>query len=303
MQEVRGSIPLSSTIFFGERRNMKLGVHVSIAGHIYEAVDRAAALGCNTFQIFSRNPRGWAALALSPADAEEFRRRRKVEKMAPVVVHIPYLINLCSPDDALWEKSVKAYIEDIKRADALGADYFVTHLGSPKDKGRVYGIERFSKGMAEAIRKAGPKLMILLENTAGGGSSIGSKFEDIAEIIKNVKSQTGTDIGMCLDTAHAFEAGHDDKTGKGFMSMMNNIGSTVGFGRIKVVHFNDSLSTMGSHNDRHWHIGKGKIGAEGLKRIVNHPKLKNCAFILETPKNTEKDDKANLAAVRKMRRG
>jgi deoxyribonuclease-4 len=282
---------------------MKLGVHVSIAGHIYEAVDRAAALGCNTFQIFSRNPRGWAALALSPADAEEFRRRRKVEKMAPVVVHIPYLINLCSPDDALWEKSVKAYIEDIKRADALGADYFVTHLGSPKDKGRVYGIERFSKGMAKAIRKAGPKLMILLENTAGGGSSIGSKFEDIAEIIKNVKSQTGTDIGMCLDTAHAFEAGHDDKTGKGFMSMMNNIGSSVGFGRIKVVHFNDSLSTMGSHNDRHWHIGKGKIGAEGLKRIVNHPKLKNCAFILETPKNTEKDDKANLAAVRKMRRG
>ncbi len=303
MQEVRGSIPLSSTIFFGERRNMKLGVHVSIAGHIYEAVDRAAALGCNTFQIFSRNPRGWAALALSPVDAEEFIRRRKVEKMTPVVVHIPYLINLCSPDDALWEKSVKAYIEDIKRADALGADYFVTHLGSPKDKGRVYGIERFSKGMAKAIRKAGPKLMILLENTAGGGSSIGSKFEDIAEIIKNVKSQTGTDIGMCLDTAHAFEAGHDDKTGKGFMSMMNNIGSTVGFGRIKVVHFNDSLSTMGSHNDRHWHIGKGKIGAEGLKRIVNHPKLKNCAFILETPKNTKKDDKANLAAVRKMRRG
>jgi len=282
---------------------MKLGVHVSIAGHIYEAVDRAAALGCNTFQIFSRNPRGWDALAISPADAKEFKKRRRLEKMDPVVVHIPYLLNLCSPADALWEKSVKAYIEDIKRADALGADYFVTHLGSPKDKGRDYGIERFSKGMSEAIRKARPKLMILLENTAGGGSSIGSKFEDIAEIIRKVGSRTGADIGICLDTAHAFEAGHDDRTEEGFASMMKNIGSTVGFGSIKVVHFNDSLSAMGSHNDRHWHIGKGKIGAEGLKRIINHPKLKGCAFILETPKETEKDDKVNIAAVRKMRRG
>ena len=281
---------------------MKLGVHVSIAGHIYEAVDRAAALGCNAFQIFSRNPRGWEALALVPADVEEFKRRRKDKKISPVVVHIPYLINLCSGDDALWKKSLDAYIEDIKRADALEADYFVTHLGSPKDKGRDYGVERFSKGIVEAVTGAKPKLMILLENTAGGGDSIGSKFEDIAEIIKNVKAKTGVDVGMCLDTAHTFEAGFDVGTEEGLETALKKIDSTAGLGKIKVVHFNDSLSEMGSHNDRHWHIGKGKIGAGGLKRIVTHPKLKDCAFILETPKETEDADKKNLAAVRKMRK-
>ncbi len=281
---------------------MKLGVHVSIAGHIYEAVDRAAALGCNAFQIFSRNPRGWEVLALVPADVEEFKERRKEKKISPVVVHIPYLINLCSGDDALWKKSLDAYIEDIKRADALEADYFVTHLGSPKDKGRDYGVERFSKGMVEAVTRAKPRLMILLENTAGGGDSIGSKFEDIAEIMKNAKAKTGADIGMCLDTAHTFEAGFDVGTAEGLEAALKKIDSSVGLGKIKVVHFNDSLSEMGSHNDRHWHIGKGKIGSAGMKRIINHPKLKDCAFILETPKETEDADKKNLAAVRKMRK-
>ena len=281
---------------------MKLGVHVSIAGHIYEAVDRAASLGCNTFQIFSRNPRGWEALALVPDDVEEFKKRRKEKKISPIVVHIPYLINLCSGDDALWRKSIDAYIEDIKRADMLGADYFVTHLGSPKDKGRDYGVGRFSKGMVEAITKAKPELTILLENTAGGGDSIGSKFEDIAGIMKNVKAKTNVDVGMCLDTAHTFEAGFDDKTKEGLEATLKKIDSTVGLGKIKVIHFNDSLSELGSHNDRHWHIGKGNIGAGGMKRIVNHPKLKDCAFILETPKETEDADKKNLAAVRKMRK-
>jgi len=281
---------------------MKLGVHVSIAGHIYEAVDRAVALGCNAFQMFSRNPRGWEAFALVPEDVKEFKKRRKENKILPVVVHIPYLINLCSGDDALWKRSLEAYTEDIKRADALGADYFVTHLGSPKEKGRDYGIKRFSKGMIEAILEAKPKLTILLENTAGGGDSIGSRFEDIAEIMEEVEVKTGIKIGMCLDTAHAFEAGHDDKTKEGLEKTLKNIDSTVGVDKIKVIHFNDSLSEMGSHNDRHWHIGKGKIGAEGMKRIINHPKLKDCAFILETPKETEESDKINLAAARKMRK-
>jgi len=281
---------------------MKLGVHVSIAGHIYEAVDRAAALGCNTFQIFSRNPRGWEALALVPEDVEEFKRRRKEKKISPVIVHIPYLINLCSGDNALWTKSIDAYIEDIKRADMLGADYFVTHLGSPKDKGRDYGVERFSKGMVEAVTNAKPKLTVLLENTAGGGDSIGSNFEDIAEIMKNVKAKTDVDIGMCLDTAHTFEAGFDVGTAAGLEAALKKIDSAAGLGKIKVVHFNDSLSEMCSHNDRHWHIGTGKIGADGMKRIINHPKLRDCAFILETPKETEDADRKNLAAVRKMRK-
>lgn len=279
---------------------MKLGVHVSIAGYIYEAVDRAQALGCNTFQIFSRNPRGWQALELDPKDAEEFRKRSKDKKISPVVVHIPYLINMCSPDDSLWRKSVDAYIDDIKRADMLGADYFVTHLGSPKEKGREFGIERFSKGLNEAIIKANPKLMILLENTAGGGDSIGSKFEDIRDIINNSKEKKK--VGLCLDTAHTFEAGFDDKTKEGLEQTLRHIDSVVGLDKIRVVHLNDSKSDMGSHYDRHWHIGKGKIGRDGIKRIINHPKLRDRAFILETPKDSEKADKMNLAAVRKLRK-
>ncbi|MFH0771953.1 MAG: deoxyribonuclease IV [Candidatus Omnitrophota bacterium] len=281
---------------------MKLGLHVSIAGHIYEAVDRTAALGCNTFQMFSRNPRGWEALTLVPENVEEFKKRRTEKKISPVVVHIPYLINLCSGDDALWKKSVNAYVEDLKRADMLGADYFVTHLGSPKEKGRNYGIERFSKGMIEAVTKAKPKLTILLENTAGGGDSIGSKFEDIAEIMDKVRDKTKVELGICLDTAHIFEAGFDVSDKDGLEAALKEIDSLVGAEKIKVIHFNDSLSELGSHNDRHWHIGKGKIGVEGMKRIINHSKLKDCAFILETPKKKDGDDKMNLAAARKMRR-
>ncbi|MDP3786436.1 MAG: deoxyribonuclease IV [Candidatus Omnitrophota bacterium] len=275
---------------------MRLGVHVSIAGHIYEAADRAAQLGCNTFQIFSRNPRGWETTELDPEDAEEFKKRCKSHKISPVVVHIPYLINLCSPEDDLWKKSLDAYIEDIKRADMLGADYFVTHLGSPKGKGIEYGIARFSKGMNEAVTSAKPKLMILLENTAGSGDSLGSKFEHLKSIMDNVKWK----LGVCLDTAHAFEAGYNDSTEVGLNAMIKQVDKLIGADKIKVVHFNDSKSEFDSHYDRHWHIGKGNIGAQGMRRIINHPKLKDCAFILETPKETDKDDKMNLTAVRKM---
>ncbi len=277
---------------------MRLGVHVSIAGHIYEAADRAAQLGCNTLQIFSRNPRGWETTELDPEDAEEFKKRCRDNRISPVVVHIPYLINLCSPEDGLWKKSLDAYIEDIKRADMLGADYFVTHLGSPKGNGVEYGIARFSKGMNEAIARAKPKLMILLENTAGSGDSLGSKFEHLKAIMDNVKRR----LGVCLDTAHAFEAGYNDSSEAGLNSMMKEIDEIIGAEKIKVVHFNDSKSDLDSHYDRHWHIGKGNIGAQGMKRIITHPKLKDCAFILETPKEADKDDKMNLAAVKKMRK-
>ncbi len=279
---------------------MKLGVHVSIAGHIYEAVDRAAELGCNTFQIFSRNPRGWDATKLDPKDAEEFKRRRKEKNITPVVVHIPYLINLCSPEEGLWRRSVNAYIEDIKRADMLGTEYFVTHIGSHKGKGEEYGISRFSTGMNEAIEKAKPHLTILLENTAGSGDWLGYKFEHLKAIIDKIKDKKK--VGICLDTAHTFESGYDIKTKAGLDATLEKIDSIVGLDRIKVIHLNDSKAAFGSNVDRHWHIGKGEIGIGGMRLIVNHPKLKNLPFILETPKKDPKDDPANLATVRKLRR-
>ncbi|KPK41805.1 MAG: hypothetical protein AMJ78_04515 [Omnitrophica WOR_2 bacterium SM23_29] len=277
---------------------MKLGVHVSIAGHIYEAVDRAAQLRCDTFQIFSRNPRGWAVTKLDPKDAEEFKRRRKEKSIAPVVVHIPYLINLCSPEENLWKRSVNAYIEDIKRADMLGAEYFVTHLGSHKGKGEEFGISRFSSGLNEAIKKTEPKLMILLENTAGSGNWLGYKFEHLKTIIDKIKDKKH--IGICLDTAHTFESGYDVKTKAGLDSTLRKIDSIVGLDKIKVIHLNDSKTAFGSHADRHWHIGKGEIGMNGMSLILNHPKLKGLPFILETPKKDLKDDRTNLATVRKL---
>jgi len=279
---------------------MRIGLHVSIAGKIYESLERAKALGCDTMQIFSRNPRGWRVSKLAASDVEEFRKLKAKYGIRPVVVHIPYLINLATPDDSLYRKSIDAYIEDIKRADLLAAEYFVTHLGSHVGSGEDNGIKRFSKALIEIIRRTKPKTMILLENTAGSGDGIGYKFEHLKRIIDSLDDASG--VGVCIDTSHTFEAGYDIKTEKGLNNTLKEFDKLVGLDLVKVVHFNDSLSPLDSHVDRHQHIGKGKIGLEALKRILNHTKLKDAAFIMETPKKTDKDDKRNMLVARKMAR-
>jgi deoxyribonuclease IV len=279
----------------------RIGVHVSIAGKIWESLERARALGCNTMQIFSRNPRGWAASEIESADVENFRRLKEKYDIAPVVVHAPYIINLASPDNGLYKKSIIAYIEDIARADLLGVEYFVTHLGSHVGSGEKAGIRRFSEALDEILNKAKPELTILLENTAGTGSCIGYKFEHLKQMIKALAMPDK--VGVCLDTAHTFESGYDIKTKAGLAETLKKFDKLVGLDRIKVVHFNDSISSLGSNVDRHHHIGKGEIGLDAMKRIINHPKLKNAAFILETPKMSDRDDKRNLAIVRKMTKG
>ena len=277
---------------------MRIGVHVSIAGKIYEALERARALGCNTIQIFSRNPRGWQVQGFDKSDLSKFSELKAKYDIVPIAVHIPYIINLATPDDGLYERSIAAYIEDINRADALGAEYFITHLGSHKGSGEDNGIKRFSKALSLILKKAKPKAMILLENTAGSGDSIGYKFEHIKIILDLVGNPKN--VGVCLDTAHAFEAGYDIKTKAGFQKTFNLFDKLIGLNSIKVVHFNDSLSLLGSHVDRHQHLGKGEIGLEALGRIINHPGLKSAAFIMETPKESDKDDKRNIAIARKM---
>jgi deoxyribonuclease-4 len=277
---------------------MKLGVHVSIAGRIYEAIDRARELGCQTMQMFSRNPRGWAAAKLVPEDVEEFKKRRKASRITPLAVHIPYLINLGSPEKGLWKRSIQAYVEDIIRADKLGAEYFVTHLGSHKGKGPEQGIDRFAKGLNIAIQRSKPRLMILLENTAGQGDSMGHKFEQIKAIIDKTKNKKK--LGICFDTCHAYAAGYDVATKKGLEQTLKQVDKTVGIKNIKLIHANDAKGPLGSHLDRHEHIGKGKIGLAGFKIFVNHPKLKDLPYILETPKKDPKWDPMNMAALRKL---
>lgn len=277
---------------------MRIGLHVSIAGHIYESLGRAKDLGCNTMQIFSRNPRGWQVTPLNEADVKEFGRLKTKYDITPVVVHIPYIINLATPDDNLYKRSIDAYVEDLKRADLLGAEYFVTHLGSHVGSGEDNGIKRFSDALGEIIRRADPEVTILLENTAGAGDGIGYKFEHLKRIIEAQDDPSG--VGVCLDTAHTFAAGYDIKDKTGLEKTLKHFDKLLGIDRIKVVHFNDSLSAFDSHVDRHQHIGEGEIGTSGLKRIINYPALKNAAFIMETPKNTDKDDKRNMALVKKM---
>jgi deoxyribonuclease-4 len=214
------------------------------------------------------------------------------------VVHIPYIINLATPDDKLYERSIGAYIDDIKRADLLGAEYFVTHLGSHVGSGEDNGIKRFSAAMARIIARARPKAAILLENTAGPGFSIGSKFGHLKRIIDSLDGASG--VGVCLVTAHTFEAGYDIRTKTGLDGTLKDLDGAVGLDRVKVVHFNDSLSGFGSRVDRHQHLGKGKLGAPALGRVINHPKLKDAAFIMETPKESDKDDRRNIAAAKRM---
>ena len=279
----------------------RIGVHVSIAGKIWESLERARAIGCNTMQIFSRNPRSWQASEFDPSDIENFKKLKALYDIAPVAVHIPYIINLATPVDGLYRKSITAYIEDIARADVLGVEYVVTHLGSHVGTGEENGIKRFSSALNQIINKTKPKTMVLLENTAGSGSCIGYKFEHIKSIMGGFDHPER--VGVCLDTAHTFESGYDIKTKAGLEKTLKKFDKLIGLDKIKVVHFNDSLSAFGSKVDRHQHIGKGDIGLEALKRVINHPGLKDAAFILETPKRTDKDDKRNIAVVKKLIKG
>jgi deoxyribonuclease IV len=280
---------------------MLLGVHVSIEGRIYEAIERAHNLGCNTMQIFSRNPQRWREHSLEQADIEEFIRRQEELEIKPVFIHIPYLINLASPNPRLYKASIEAYIEDIQEASVLKVDYIVTHMGSHKETSEEAGIRRLTEALNRILLKTeNSSVGILLENTAGSGSWLGYKFSHQRKIIQGLKQKER--IGLCLDTAHAYLAGYDISTKAGLEAMLEEIDRLAGINLIKLIHLNDTRGKLGGHHDTHEHIGKGNIGLEAMKRIVNHPKLRNIPFILETPKKNEQDDAMNLSTVRKLRK-
>jgi len=280
---------------------MLLGVHVSSEGKIYEAFDRAALLGCNTMQIFSRNPQRWREKFLEPRDTKEFRARQEKSKIRPIFIHIPYLINLASPNPKLYEASIEAYNEDILEAQELKADYIVTHMGSHKETSEDAGLKRLTEALNIILEDTKDcDVGILLENTAGSGSWLGYKFSHQKRVLQGLKHKER--VGLCIDTAHAYLAGYDISTKAGLENMLNEIDKSVGINLIKLIHLNDAKGKLGSLHDRHDHIGKGSIGLAGMKRIINHPKLKNLPFILETPKDSENADKINLAVVRGLRK-
>jgi deoxyribonuclease-4 len=280
--------------------SFRIGIHTSIAGDISSALDIAHGLGANALQIFSASPRMWmgGVSRISEADATRFRERRKELGLGPVVIHDNYLINLASPDPVLRTRSVQAFHQEIVRAMALGADYLVAHPGSGRESERSAAISAIALGLRQAARglKMG-ELRILLENTAGQGSSVGSRFEELHEIIHRCAD---VPLGVCVDTAHTFEAGFDIRTPEGLEATLQVIDRTVGLARVAVVHVNDSKTPFASRVDRHEHIGQGKIGLEAFGRILNHPLLAGRAFILETPIDKPGDDRRNVAVLWKL---
>ncbi len=279
---------------------MLLGVHVSVKGKIYNVFQQADILGCNTIQIFSRSPQRWRQKVLNPRDVEIFSRLNAKSNIKPIFIHIPYLSNLASPEPKLYEASIQAYIEDINEAHALGAEYIVTHMGSHKKTSEDAGLNRLIKAINIILDKTKhTKVNILLENTSGSGSWLGYKFSHQRDVIEGAKYRQR--VGLCLDTAHAYSAGYDIAAKNGLEEMLDEIDSLVNSELIKLIHFNDTKDNLGSRRDCHEHIGKGAIGLDGMRRILNHPKLRDKAFILETPKDSENADKINLDLVRNFR--
>jgi deoxyribonuclease IV len=278
---------------------MLLGIQVSIAGGVYESITRAQELGCSAMQIFARDPRQWRRTKLKAKDIEEFRRRRAASGVEKVFIHIPYLINLASPLHSLFRGSITAYVQDMREARALGADYMVTHMGSHTKSGEKRGLKKITIALNRILELTeGSPVKILLENTAGAGSWLGYTFAHHAAIIDKIEQKDR--IGVCLDTCHAYAAGYDLSREPGYALLMNEIERSVGLERLALVHCNDTLDALGSHRDRHAHIGKGNIGIAGFRRIVNDKRLAHAAMILETPKDSESADRRNLEVVRRL---
>ena len=280
---------------------MRIGIHTSIAGALENAALKAVELGANTFQIFSASPRMWRA---GPGKADQIKRlkgAREKHDLAPLVIHDNYLINLAARDSVTRARSIVAFRGEIERAIAIGAEYLVAHPGSYRGQTLERGIEAVAKGLTEAARGLkSRRLAILLENTAGSGAQIGSRFEDLAQLRGMAGRGLGFRIGFCLDTAHSLAAGYDVASAKGLRETVKRIERVLGLENVPVIHANDSKAPLGSRVDRHQHIGQGYIGLEGFRRILNHPKLRAKAFILETPAGKQDDDRRNVEALKSL---
>lgn len=267
---------------------MILGKHVSIAGGLDRAFKRAADIGCNSMQIFVKNPRGWKMREVEAEEVEKFKAARKKHKINPVVVHAAYLINLASPKDELWEKSISALKSEYHRCDRLGAEYLIFHPGSHTGSGLEKGIQKIARALNIILAEVETETMILLENTAGAGTSIGEEFSQLKAIIEQVEQSER--IGLCIDTCHAYTACYDLARKEGLEKLLTDFDKLIGLENLKVIHLNDSKYECCTNKDQHAHLGKGKIGKNAFKRLINHPQLRDKVFILETPQFDKEDE-------------
>lgn len=261
----------------------RLGAHLSIAGGLPRAVDRAEASGCAALQIFTKSAGQWRARELPSDEIALFRRRVRQTGIRPVVAHNSYLINLAAADPALRDRSIQSLCDELDRAEALGLDGLVMHPGSYTSGSESAGLRLIADGLAQ-IFEARPEAStrILLEHTAGQGTNLGHRFEHLAEIIERLHGSRR--VGVCLDTCHLIAAGYDIRSEQGYEETFRQFGRIVGFRRLKVFHFNDSKKPCGSRVDRHEHIGKGCLGLAPFRRILNDPRFAKLPMLLETPK-------------------
>ncbi len=285
--------------------SLRIGIHTSIAKSYLDALESARKLGCNALQIFSASPRMWqgGSARIPEVDAQAFRARRDELRLGPLVIHANYLINLASGQRMLQTRSIQAFHDEIVRAVALGADFLVVHPGARGESSSQQAISTIVESVKQASKRAPMGgLRILIENTAGMGTAVGARLEEVGDILAGLRNLP---VGACLDTAHLFAAGYDIKSEGGLASTIGQIDGAIGLENVPVIHANDSKVPLGGRVDRHEHIGKGKIGAEAFARILQHPRfgttapegLTGRAFVAETPIDDPGDDRRNVAML------
>ena len=279
-------------------QRMRFGFHISIAGGFSKVVERARARGCETIQFFSRNPRGWNYSPLNKKEVEELRSSIRSSALFPIFLHMPYLPNIASLKSKFYKRSVHSVATDLQRAEQLGAQYLIIHIGHRMESSEDEAIEAISQGINQAFEKVKNGVMLLMENTAGQGTEIGHTFEQIKKIIGGVDNHQR--MGVCLDTAHTFEAGYDLSNLDGIDRTLERFDQTIGLKRLHLLHLNDSKTPLGSRKDRHWHIGEGQIGLEGFRNLVNHPSLRHLPGIMETPRKDTVEDLKNMKVIRSL---
>jgi deoxyribonuclease-4 len=278
-----------------------LGAHMSISGGVFNAIEQGVNTGCTAIQIFTKNNNQWKAKPLTDEDVEKFLAAQKEAAIAPVVAHTGYLINIAAPNEEIYQKSLAGLVDEIDRADKLKIVDLVLHPGSPLDQGELYGMKKIIDSLNHSIDKTpDAKTRVALECTAGQGSHLGFKFEQIAAMIDGVENKNR--ISVCLDTCHIFAAGYDIRTTAAYEATLAAFKKIIGMKYLKVIHLNDSIKGLGSRVDRHTHIGQGEIGKDAFKFIMQDKRLDNIPKLLETPKEGDdyEADKRNLAILRKF---
>jgi len=279
---------------------LRLGAHESIAGGLHKAFDRGVDAGCESLQIWVKNSRQWSAPPLDDDAVRHFQEVRERTGIGPVVAHAAYLINIAAPKPELYAKSVRALTAEVERCETLNVPYLVLHPGSHTGAGVETGLARVVHALGE-IHAAMPgyRTQILLETTAGQGTNLGAEFEHLAYLL--AETPENERLGICLDTCHVFTAGYELRTPEGYAETMTAFDHVIGLDRLKAIHLNDSKYPLGSRRDRHEHIGKGYLGEESFRHILNDARLDGLPGLLETPKSKDlHEDRENFAVLRSL---